>query len=139
MFYYVNIACYQKSAEDMHEREGEDAAEEIWRRRKSLEMGGKERREGRERKREGRNERETGDMKRSSPRGYLSTEVISVARRHEERRRGLPLRLEKEGLRRETEGEGDERTPLATEIISVARQITRACARDNMLIRHDNT
>ena len=40
-----------KSVEDVHEREGKNGAEEILRLRKSLEMGGEERREGRERKR----------------------------------------------------------------------------------------
>ena len=40
-----------KSAEDVHEREGENGGEEIQRLRKSLEIGGEERREGRERKR----------------------------------------------------------------------------------------
>ena len=54
----------EKSAEDVREREGEDAAKEIQRLQKSLKMGGEERREGRERKREGRNERETEERKR---------------------------------------------------------------------------
>ena len=66
-----------KSMEDVHEREGEDAAEEIRRLRKSLEMGGEERREGR-------NERETGERAGERRKEEREGEVsLSIARRRE--------------------------------------------------------
>ena len=78
-----------KSAEVVHEIEGEDGAEEIWRLRKSSEMGGEERREGRERKREGRNEREIGEAE-------IKREGLGERRKEEREGRGSPLRREKE-------------------------------------------
>ena len=49
----LSLYAMTKSTKDVHKREGENGPEEIRRLRKSSEMGGEERREGRERKRVG--------------------------------------------------------------------------------------
>ena len=61
----------------------------------------------RERPRRGREGEREEREGRDSPRCYLATEVISVMRRREERRRGSPLRLGKEKLKREREKSRD--------------------------------
>ena len=76
----------RKEEKRIRERKGrkgrEGVAEEILRLRKSLEMGGEERRQGRERK-------EGGNREARPPCGRLATEAISVARRERGRWRRM--------------------------------------------------